>query len=194
MKRDKILGYFDFHIQLVSLVILIIGGLLLSFFDNNIVNLSSIKGQIGLMFVLFGFLLRVFATKTAKYMDAIKVTGIYAFCRQPMLLAAVFIFVGFNVIVYNIKFIPISIVIFALINVLSAFKQESFMSYYFRDVWPIYKKNTGMILPFPCRVYDLLSIKLTKNHDQLLKNIVFFITIYSGLILFSALYYINEAK
>jgi hypothetical protein len=115
-------------------------------------------------------------------MGKIKITGIYAICRHPLLLAQIISLIGLNVIVSNIYFSIASIIIFICNDYLSSKKYDKILSYHYRDIWSIYAKHTNFLLPITDRVKDVFSGSLSQSELEEGQNAPIFFAIYAILV------------
>lgn len=129
-----------------------------------------------------GFGLRILATSTKKYLGKIKITGIYAICRQPLLLSQIFVIVGLNMLVRNVFFLSFSVVLLVVNDFLCAKKYDKVLSRYYRDVWKIYAEHTNFIIPFTKRVKDVFTKTLSTAEVEKSDNVYLFIALYIILI------------
>lgn len=178
----KLRMFFEFRIPLISYVLLGIIIAILFFTGHQFYPLSVITSQIGCILVVFGLLIRILASVTTKYLGKIKITGVYAICRQPMLLAQFFIIIGFNFIVLNPIFFVSSLIIFFANDVLAMTKYDSILEHYYREIWQIYKSQTRFVLPFTKRIKDVFSKSLSVNELDNSSNTFIFIAIYALLV------------
>ena len=180
--KNKLRMFFEFRIPLISYLLLFVVILVLFFFDYNFHSLSEKNSQVGAMILFAGFALRVLATTTMKYMGKIKITGVYAICRQPFLLAQIISFIGLNVIVCNSYFILASLIILICNDFLAYRKYDKILAHHYRDVWKIYAKHTNFLIPFTNRVKDVFECKLSQSELDNGQNAPIFFTIYAILV------------
>ncbi len=175
--NTRLVSFFEFKIPAISYIILMLVVFLLFLFDNHFLPLSSSSSQIGSLILFFGFGVRVIATKTSKYMGKIKVTGIYAICRQPLLLAQIISLIGLNIIVSNIYFMFISMILFVCNDLFAAIKYDKILSHHYKDIWTIYAKYTHFLMPISSHFKDIFSKSFEKDKYNN-SNIVIFCLIY----------------
>lgn len=180
--NEKIRVFFEFRIPLIFYCLVFVAIIILYLCGFQYQPLSTAQAQIGTLFLFFGFLIRVLASYTKKYMGKIKITGIYAICRHPMLLGQFFSLVGLNVIISNIYFSIVSSIIFATNDCIASIRYDKLLSHHYRDIWKIYATNTRFVLPFSTRTGDILSPSLSITSVDRSGNITIFIAIYCILI------------
>ena len=183
MMHQKIRVFFEFRVPLFSYLILSAVIVCLYFSNFTPQPLTTIKSQIGGIVVFMGFLLRLFITSTSIYFNGKKITGIYALCRQPLLLSQFIIFVGFNIIVLNMFFVVLSLLTFLTNDYVFAKKYDKILSYYNKHTWNNYAKQTNFIVPTLSNITNILTplvfnVKKT-NKNQ---NTPIFLSIYILLI------------
>ena len=180
----KVEVFFEFRLPLISYCVISIIILFLYRFHNLILQpLNTIYSQVGGMLIFIGFLLRVFTTSTSVDFDKTKITGIYALCRQPLLLSQFIVFVGFNIIVLNIFFTTTSLLTFLINDYLCAKKYDKILSHYHKNTWKTYTKHIHLFIPTLSNIQQILtpqtiSVKKT-NKNQ---NMPIFFLIYTVLI------------
>ena len=180
--NKKIKLFFEFKIPIISYVLLSIAIFIIFLLGHSFQSLSSKQAQIGSLILFAGFGIRVLATITAKYMGKIKITGIYAICRHPLLLAQIVSLIGLNIIVSNIYFFAASIIIFICNDYLSSKKYDKILSHHYRDVWKIYAKHTNFLLPITSRIKDVFAGSLSQSEFENGQNAPIFFIIYAILV------------
>lgn len=188
--NKKLRLFFEFRIPLISYALFSIIIAIIFFTGHRFEPLSALHSQIGCILVIFGLFIRIIASVTIKYLGKIKITGVYAICRQPMLLAQFFVVIGFNIIILNPIFFASSVVIFFANDVLAMSKYDSILGHYYREIWQIYKSQTKFVLPFTNRVKDVFNSSLSVNELDNSSNTFIFLIIYALLVeiaMFSAI-------
>lgn len=185
--NGKLRVFFEFRLPLISYVILFFSILLLYIFNFRISPITTHIAQFGILILFAGFGIRILASITVKYLGKIKITGIYAICRHPMLLGQFISFVGLNLMVCNILFTFISIVVFVCNDVLSCIKYDKILAHYYRDVWKIYSKNTKFVLPFTNRIKDVLTPSISSYELDNSHNTPIFFAMYAIMVELSTL-------
>lgn len=180
--NSKIRLFFEFRIPLISYLLIFCVILMLFAFRVPFLSLENQFSQIGLLVLYAGYTLRVVASITMKYMDKIKITGLYAICRHPLLLAQIIMLIGLNFIVQNRYFVLISTIIFLCNDLLAAIKYDRILAHHYRDIWRIYAKHTNFLIPFTKRIKDVFIAKLSQSELENGQNAPIFIMIYLILI------------
>lgn len=180
--NNKLRLFFEFKIPLISYIILFIALIVLFFFNVAFASLGNKSSQIGALVLFVGCALRTLATLTNKYMGRIKITGVYALCRQPLLLAQIIMLCGMNVIVMNEWFCLISIIVFLCNDCLAYRKYDKILSHHYRDVWKIYAKHTYFLVPITKRVKDVFNATLSQTELDSSQNAPIFLLVYFMLI------------
>ena len=181
--NEKIRAFFEFRVPLIFYCTMFATIMILYSFGNQYQPLYTTQAQFGVLFLFFGFLIRILSSYTTKYMGKIKITGIYAFCRHPILLGQFFSLIGLNLIVLNIYFTMASIIIFTMNDCIASVRYDKLLSHYYRDIWKIYKSKTHFVFPFYTRTYNALSpsnLSIKSAEDS--GNFVIFTAIYCILI------------
>ena len=178
----KMRTFFEFRIPLITYFILSIAILVLFLFDFQYQPLYTHRSQIGILVLFLGFLIRILASLTIKYLGKIKITGIYALCRQPLLLAQFLSIIGLNIIISNGYFAILSIVVFFLNDYLSMKKYDRILAHSYKEIWKIYAENTNFVIPFSRRVNDFFKQSLSIIELDNSSNLPIFILIYAILI------------
>ena len=179
---NKLRLFFEFRIPLISYLILFCVIFVLFLFDQQFQSLSIKSSQIGAIVLFAGFGIRVLATITMKYMGKIKITGIYAICRQPLLLAQIISFIGLNIIVMNSYFMLVSLIVFVCNDFFAYRKYDKILLHHYRDVWKIYSKHTNFLIPFTNRIKDVFNTKLSQSEFDNSRNTSIFLAIYAILV------------
>ena len=174
--------FFEFRIPLISYFLFGIVIFILFLFNHRFQPLSTMLSQFGCFFIVSGFCIRLLASITTKYLGKIKITGIYALCRQPMLLAQIFVLIGFNLIVFNPFFLALSLIIFLSNDCVAMYKYDKILAHYYREVWQIYKSQTRFLLPITNRVNDVLHANTSVNEIANSSNTLIFLIIYALLV------------
>lgn len=180
--NEKIRMFFEFRVPLIFYCSIFATIITLYLFGIQYQPLYTKQAQFGVLFLFFGFLIRILSSYTAKYMGKIKITGIYAFCRHPLLLGQFFSLVGLNLIVSNIYFTIASIVIFAINDCIASIRYDKLLSHHYRDIWKIYKSKTHFVLPFYTGLYNTLSPNLSTKSVENSGNFIIFVAIYCILV------------
>lgn len=180
--NNRLRLFFEFRLPFVSYLILFFSILFLYFFGFEYATLGEYSSQVGLIILFIGFGIRVLASITIKYLGKIKITGIYALCRQPLLLGQFVSFIGLNIIVSNVYFCAISCLVFVCNDVLSAKKYDKILEHHYKDIWRIYAKNTNFVIPFTKRVNDVFKPSVSSMEIDNSKNTYIFIIIYAILV------------
>ena len=180
--NKKIKLFFEFRTPIITYTLLFVAIFILFIFGHNFQPLSSSQAQIGSLILFAGFGIRVLASITSKYMGKIKITGIYAICRHPFLLAQIVSLIGLNVIVSNIYFLTISAIVFICNDYFSSKKYDKILSHHYRDIWRIYAKHTNFLLPITSRVKDVFSGTLSQSEFENGQNTPIFFMIYAILV------------
>jgi len=180
--NNKLRLFFEFKIPLISYLILFLVIFVLFLFDCQFYSLSNKSSQIGSLILFIGFGLRILATVTTKYMGKIKITGIYAICRHPYLLAQIVSFIGLNIIVSNIYFLFLSTVVIICNDFLACKKYDRILAHHYKDIWHIYAKHTNFIIPFTKRAKDVFSASLSQYEFDNGRNTPIFLAIYAILV------------
>lgn len=169
MMHPRIRVFFEFRVPLLSYLIL--SAVIVCLFFSNFTPqpLTTINAQIGGMVVFIGFLLRIFITSTSIHFNEKKITGIYALCRQPLLLSQFIIFFGFNIIISNMFFVVLSLLTFLINDYLFAKKYDKILSYYNKHTWNTYAKQTNFIIPTLSNITNI-STPLVFNVKKTNKN------------------------
>ena len=175
---EKIRRLFEFRIPLISLVLYSAIIFVLFLFREKFDNLNEIHSQVGAIILSAGFVLRVVASLTIKVKNKIKITGVYAICRQPMLLAQLLFVIGLVLVVANIYFFFFATVIFVCCDYFSAKKYDKMQEHYYKDIWKIYKSKTNFLLPSFRRWYDIQKIELSVVELDKSRNIAIFCALY----------------
>ena len=175
---EKIRIFFEFRVPLITYFLIFIALVIMHFTDIEFHNFNSITSQIGGLVLFGGFGIRILATSTKKYLGKIKITGIYALCRQPLLLSQIFVIAGLNMLVRNLFFLAFSIILLIVNDFLCARKYDKVLSRYYRDVWKIYAKHTNFIVPFTKRVKDVFTKTISTAEVEKSNNIYLFAVIY----------------
>ena len=176
--NDKLRVFFEFRLPLLSYVFLFICIIVLYCFNVQIPPLGIYQSQIGILFLFAGFGLRILASSTVKYLGKIKITGVYAMCRHPMLLGQFLSFFGLNLMVKNIFFTIFSIILFICNDFISCKKYDKILSHHYRDIWKIYAKHTNFVFPFTRRIKDTLTPSLSTSETENSHNFPIFLLIY----------------
>jgi protein-S-isoprenylcysteine O-methyltransferase Ste14 len=190
---EKIHNFFDFHIFIFTVFF----HLLLLFFvtikSKGTVDIASFQGQIGTIIIFIGLLLRIFAADTKRYLNTIKVTGIYTVCRQPMLVADAIMLIGFNIIANRILFTLLSSVFFIIFEVNYFWQYDKILQHSFKDVYKIYSKYVSFIIPTIPKIKDFRMYKINlQNITSNNYNRIIFTLLYLFLILASFLHKLNN--
>ena len=119
---------------------------------------------------------------TVKYLGKIKITGVYALCRHPMLLAQFISFIGVNLLVQNQYFTILAIAIFIINDCFSAKKYDKLLARHYRDIWEIYKQSTNFIIPITNRVKDVFRKSISVGESNKANNMIVFGTMYLFLV------------
>ncbi len=184
---NKLRFFFEFKLPFLSYCILSISILIIYLSGFEIQTLSTIKSQIGSIILMAGFVLRIIATTTTRYMGKIKIVGVYAICRQPLLLAQIISFIGLNIIIANPIFVLITIIIFITNDLFSARRYEKILLHHYKEIWKIYASNTKFLLPFTKRVKDVFRPSISSKEIDNSHNTLIFIAIYIILVEISIL-------
>ena len=183
MMHQKIKVFFEFKVPLFSYFILSAVIICLYFFNFTPQPLTTFNSQIGGMVVFVGFLLRTLITSTSTHFDKTKITGIYAVCRQPLLLSQLIIFIGFNIIMLNIFFVVLSLLTFLANDYLLAKKYDKILSHYHKNTWKNYTKQTNFVIPTLSNINNVLTPqtlnvkKHNKNHNTLIFLLIYVVLI-----------------
>lgn len=175
---NKLRCFFEFKIPFLSYCILFVSIFIIYLSGFEIQSLSTIRSQIGSIILMAGFVIRIIATTTTRYMGKIKIVGVYAICRQPLLLAQIISFVGLNVIVANPIFILATIIVFITNDLFSARRYEKILFHHYKEIWKIYASNTRFLLPLTKRVKDVFRASLSSKELDNTQNVLIFIAIY----------------
>ncbi len=185
---QKIHNVFEFHVFVFTIFFHLLLLSVLSIKSGNLLDIASFKGQIGTIAIFIGFLLRVVAIDTKRYLETIKITGIYAICRQPILIADALVVLGFNIIAGSLIFTVVSILFFLIFEVNYFWQYDKILQYSFKDVYKIYARYIHFVIPAAPKLKDLRIYKINLhniiNNNQ---NKIIFILIYLFLILSSFL-------
>ena len=183
MVNQKIRIFFEFKVPLLSYLILSITIVCLYFFNFTPQPLTAINAQIGGMVVFTGFLLRTLTTSTPMQVDKKKITGIYALCRQPLLLSQLIVFVGFNIIMLNMFFVVLSFLIWLINDYLSAKKYDKILSHNNKHTLNNYTKQINFIMPNLSNITNVLTPSgFNVKHINKNQNTPIFLLIYAVLI------------
>ncbi len=180
--NGRLRNFFEFRIPLISYGLLFGSLLVLYTFNESFFPLHLKTQQCGILILFFGFAIRILASATTRYLGKLKITGVYALCRQPLLLAQFISLIGLNLIVSNIYFFGISAIVFACNDCLAMKKYDKILAYHYRDIWKIYSEHTHFILPVGVRAKDVLQPSLSVNEMDSSKNTPIFLLIYAILI------------
>ena len=181
--NKRIRLFFEFKVALLSYLIVAIIILGLYFFNITPKPLTTFNSQIGGIIIAVGFLLRTITITTLTVFDKHINTGIYALCRQPLLLSQFIVFTGLNIVVWNIFFLILSIVTFLTNDCLFAIKYDKILSHYYKNIWKTYTKTTNFIIPTLSRIKDVFippRLNTKKNNSN--QNTLVFLSIYIILI------------
>ncbi len=178
----KLKSFFEFRLPFISYCILFCAIFALFLSEQHFQALSTNSSQIGSLILFFGFGIRVLATITPKYMGKIKITGIYAICRQPLLLAQFISLIGLNIIVSNVYFFFISTIVFIFNDFLSLKKYDKILAFKYKDIWKIYAKHTNFVIPISNRIRDIFSSSISRSEFLDNQNTLIFIMIYAILV------------
>lgn len=171
--NSRLRTFFEYRVPLISYLFLFVSIFILYLVGFDITSLSTIKNQIGSLILMFGFTMRVMASLTTRYLGKIKITGLYAICRQPLLLSQMISYIGLNIIIANHFFLLITIIVFFANDVFCAKKYDKILRHTYRDIWKIYAKNTSFLLPTYIRWKDVFkknisSIEIDNSHNFLI--------------------------
>ena len=180
--NEKIRMFFEFRVPLIFYCLVFISIIVLYLFGIQYQPLYTTQSQLGVLLLFFGFLIRIVSTYTTKYMGKIKITGIYALCRHPILLGQFLSFVGLNAIVSNVYFTAVSVIIFTVNDCISSIRYDKLLSHHYRDIWTIYKSKTHFVLPFYTGKHNALSSNLSTRTVESNGNFTIFIAIYCVLV------------
>ena len=180
--NNKIRLFFEFRIPLISYILIFIAVFISFLSGHTFQPLHTKLSQLGIIFIFLGFGIRVLSTITKRYMGKIKITGIYAVCRHPMLIGQFFAFVGFNIIVEDILFFVLSVFIFVINDVLSEKKYDKILAYHYKSIWKIYSSQTNFVLPFTTRINDVFKPSVSSAEIERGNNFAIFLAIYTILV------------
>ena len=180
--NKKFRVFFEFRVPLISYLLMFATIIFLYLFGRNFTPLHLKVQQCGILLMSLGFVLRILASATTKYMGKLKITGIYAVCRQPLLLSQLVSVLGLNLIVSDIFFLLISMIIFFCNDYLAMKKYDKILAHQYRDIWNIYSGNTNFVLPFNVRMQDVLRFSISANEMEGSRNLPIFLVIYLILI------------
>ena len=178
--KKKLRLFFEFKVPVVSYFILAVVIFCLHHF--NIITqkpLTTFNAQIGGIILFSGLLLRTITTSTIRNLNNNNITGIYALCRQPLLLSQFIIFTGLNVIILNVYFMVLSLLVFFANDCLLARRYDKILSHYHKKQWITYTKHTNFVIPTLSKITHVLikqNINPHKTNDN--KNIWIFLSIY----------------
>lgn len=178
----KLRIFFEFRVPIISYLLIFITIFVLFLFNVEYKSLHIKTSQIGILLLLCGFGIRVLASLTTKYFGKIKITGIYAICRHPMLLGQMISVIGLNCIVCNQYFFIVSMIIFICNDFMATMKYDKILAHHYRDIWKIYSSQTRFILPFTNRIQDVMKLNISSAELNNSKNFLIFIIIYMILI------------
>ena len=185
--NSKLRTFFEYRVPLISYLFLFIAIFILYLVGFEITSLSTIKNQVGSLILMLGFIMRIIASLTTRYLGKIKITGLYAICRQPLLLSQMISYIGLNIIIANHFFLLVTIVVFFANDVFSAKKYDKILCHTYRDVWKIYAKNTNFLFPVHIRWKDVFKKNISSTEIDNSHNFLIFLCICIILIEISAL-------
>ncbi len=180
--NSKLRIFFEFRVPIISYILIFITIFVLFLCGVNYTSLHTKSSQIGTLLLLGGFGIRVLASLTTKYFGKIKITGIYAVCRHPMLLGQAISVIGLNCIVCNQYFFIISTIIFICNDFIATTKYDKILAHHYRDAWKIYSSQTNFILPFTSHIQDTTRSSISVAELKNSRNLPIFIVIYLILI------------
>lgn len=184
---SKLRCFFEFRIPLISYFVLFVAIFILYLSGFEIPSLSTIRSQIGSIILMAGFVIRIIATITTRYMGKIKIVGVYAICRQPLLLAQIISFIGLNIIIANPIFILATTIVFIANDLFSARRYEKILLHHYKEIWKIYANKTKFLLPFTTRIKDVFRPSISSTELDNTHNTLIFIAIYIILVEISTL-------
>ena len=180
--NERLRKFFEFRIPLISYCLMFVIILLLYLFNESFFPLHLKRQQCGILLLFAGFAVRVLASFTTRYLGKLKITGIYAICRQPLLLAQLISLLGMNLIVSNYFFFIASLFIFVCNDCLAMIKYDKILSHHYRDIWKIYSGQTNFILPSSSRMKDVFQPSLSVAEADNSSNLPIFLALYVILI------------
>ncbi len=190
-----IVRYFEFFIPFTSIILSFVSLLILAFFNLlKPISINMLYGQIGLCILGIGILIRFKAFNTKAYYGTIKITGIYAIVRQPIFLSTWIIFLGLNIIVFNLYYLCFSVAILFILNFNATKKYEKILKRKYKDIYQIYENSTYLFLPFPIRIRDVFKNKVygTAKFLDDYNTILIFGLLYAILVFLSVVLKLNS--
>ena len=197
---QKIINHFESKMLIISLTFLLFFEFTLCYFNDfsgiKFISVASLRGQLGLIIIFFGLLIRMLALGTKKYENLIKITGIYGLVRQPFLLSEFFIIFGLNIIFFNIKYCIISMIIYFIINIYNTLTYDKILKKQFNNIWLEYSAKTNFIIPIPYRYKDIFAKNYFNWMDSVsnstIYTLIILFLIFCNVFLMSCFFYINH--
>ncbi len=180
--NDKLRLFFEFRVPLFSYFLWGVAAFVVFLFGYEFQPLHTKVAQFGCIFIFSGLALRMAASMTVKYLGKIKITGVYALCRHPMLLAQFISFIGVNLLVQNPYFTIMACVIFLVNDCFSAKKYDKLLARHYRDIWEIYAQSTNFVIPLTNRVKDVFRKSISVSESNKANNMIVFGAIYLFLV------------
>ena len=180
--NERLRNFFEFRVPLISYGLVFVVIFVLYLFNESFFPLHLKVQQCGILLLFAGFAVRVLASFTTRYLGKLKITGIYALCRQPLLLAQFISLLGMNLIVSNYFFFIASLFIFVCNDCFAMVKYDKILAYHYRDIWKIYSAQTNFFLPSSARIKDIFRPSLSIAEADNSSNLPIFLVIYVILI------------
>ncbi len=101
----------------------------------------------GLVFIIFGIFIRVWAVGYIKKMEFLTVEGPYSYIRNPLYFGSFFIGLGLCICSFNLFFLLIYLVLFYLIYCITIIEEEKILKSTFAEQYEKYKESVPSFIP-----------------------------------------------
>jgi protein-S-isoprenylcysteine O-methyltransferase Ste14 len=123
-------------------------------------------GQLGLLVVLIGTLLRSWAAGLIKKNRVLMMEGPYHLCRNPLYLGSFLISIGFTIILREV-YLWAMLALFIMMYIPKIREEEKKLTEIFAGDFQDYKKVTGMFYP---KSFCLKKLRCEWSYSQWVKN------------------------
>lgn len=139
----------------------------------------------GIVFIVIGFLIRIWANGYAIKMDKLTTSGPYAFVQHPLYLGTMLVTTGFAIMLNTSYLGVLFMVIVAVVYNRTIKKEEKMLKDKFKEIYLDYKKSVPPILPklIPYRKgekwkFSFKRLVRSKEHKAILWVIILIIIIH----------------
>ena len=121
--------------------------------------LTTTKGAIGALIMLFGTLIRSLSAGAIHKNRFLASTGLYALTRNPLYLGSFILLVGLNTIVWDILFAIVTFTVFILTYLPTIRQEEEELAAAFPNHWAEFKRTTPRFFPAVWRLSAYTDIR-----------------------------------